>query len=212
LPGVDVILNLDCAHKEDLDVVLDVLKKRRPPKGMSSFFEISFNPEHDNKKFFIKRKYKSVAQRNVDFVLNRSNDDPINPTFLYDFDNKARYALSSILNEITLSPRIKRLVASSAFQQLAKKYGFVGMEFSEPIAGVIEKYIKYLIYRNVKDTEAPNSLAEESKIDSLTCDLRKLFTINGIIPHDLKPEHLLTTKQDGKPFIHLTDIEAYTKV
>jgi len=210
LPWADVVLNLDSSHKEDLETVLGVIKKNGPPKGPLSFLEVSFDSNYDNKKFFMKRKSKSTSQRIIDFALNRSKNDPINQDVAYDFNKEARYALVSILSEITLSPKIKRLVALNAFQKLAKDHGFTKMEFSEPIAAVVEQYFKYLIYRYIKDPQSIHYFLKKPSIDRFVSELRKLFMDNGIIPHDLRSQQLLVTEQNGERVLHLIDIEAYT--
>lgn len=210
LPWLDVVLNLDYPAQEDFNIIIDLIKKKGPPSGPLSFSDLPFDLT-DDEKFFIKRKPKSTSQRLVNFALGRSKDDPIDKKIARDFDHEARYARASILNEITLSPRVKKLVSSSAFQQLAKKYGFVGMGFSEPIAGIVGEYDKYLVYRNIKDIRNTDSFWELLKMNRFAHNLRKLFIANGIVPHDLRQQQFLITERNGERFLYLVDIEAYIK-
>ncbi len=212
LPWADVVLNLDADNKEDPETVLEIIKKNGQPQGPLAFAQISFSEDEEGK-FFAKTKDKTVMKQQINFALGRSNMDPVDVNFREDFDKQARFAYSSILNEIILSPKIKRLVASDDFQKLAKKYGFSGMDFIEPVAGVIEKYYKYLIYRNLKGTENPATLSvwRRFKIENFTNQLRKLFLANGIKPNDLRSQQFMATKKGDEYFLHLIDIEAYTE-
>ena len=212
LPWADVVLNLDCSNKEDPEEVLDIIKNNGAPEGALAFAQVSFRENSNPKNFFLKTKNKTTLQQTIDVPLGRAGYDPVHPIARKDFSKEARYARASVLNEIILSPKIKRLVATPPFQELAKQFGFSRMEFAEPIAGVNEEYTKYLIYRNIKYSVTETAAFLGSlKIENLTAKLRKLFLQNNISPNDLRQTQLLISEAEGKRVLHLIDIEAYTE-
>ncbi len=215
LPWIDVVCNLDYSTPSDIARVIELIKEKGAPTGGLAFLQDPFDTDADNKKFFLAKKAKSTSQRLVDFSLGRSQDDPISKELAGDFDKESRYALAGILNEIVLSPKIKRLVSSLPFQNIARDYGFAGFDFVEPIAGLVEKspqgYYKYLVYPNKKNIEFPISVNNFRKIIKVCEKLRKLFLENGIHPHDLRESQFIVTQDGLGSYLHLVDIEAYTE-
>lgn len=212
-PKLDVVVNLDYFKQKDCNDILKIVNDN---------LDIDFNIDHilyeisnceDDKKdqrFFIKIKPEVVdtkTKKIIDLIKNPRPEEVIG-----DFKNKkARYNFVGVLNEIILSKKIRELVASDMFQRLAKKYGFAGMKFAEPISALIDKeqHKKYLIYKNLEliDGMFPN---DDSYI--FIDDLRRIFLQNNIFPNDLNIRQFIVTQENGKYYIVLIDIEAYTNI
>lgn len=222
LPHIAVIVNLDYPEKGDVDIILAALKKEQTKKMAetkgrkfdleSQLFEIGNLVENgENLRFHV--KLKQYSEQHIEFIKDPlKNKDPINALASIDFDRKSRYALIGVTNEIILSKKIKEIVASNAVQGLAKRYGFAGMIFSEPIVAIIDKEFKnkYLIYKRIEqESFIPTA---KKNIRELAQELRQLFKKNGIYPHDLQSRQFMITNQDGKTYIVLIDTEAYTKI
>lgn len=218
-PGFDIVVNLD-SNKEDQKIILDIFKKESlsSPMGFSPLGDVlSLSLKEIEKvdkyqRFFIKIKNPN-SQKAVDFITGRTTEDYINPDVLDDFDKKSRYAKESILSEIVLSKKIKEIVASDEVQNLAKKHGFEGMKFSEPIIALVDRDhpIKYLIYRNIKK-RALHFNINYSGAQDIVKNLRKIFLQNNIFPADLREEQFLVTQENDHSYIVLIDTEAYTKI
>ncbi len=214
LDGVDVVMNLDYQNVEDRNIVLDIIKNN-PHLDKLLFMQpyIYIGPDSDRSRFYVKVKQDNLAQHHVDFILGRPVDDPIKGDFKKDFDTKARYGMAGVLNEVILSPKIRQLISSVEFQDLAKQFGFARMEFVEPIVAAADRTyrLKYLVYKNIKEIQISNSIWERFKLKSFANKLRNLFLKHGIIPHDLRKAQLLISEKDGKRQLYLVDIEAYTE-
>ena len=212
LPGFDVVVNLDYPRKEDQDKVLEILRQNQAIKslGVYNFLDKITNIRDGSGKFCFFLKPKKFLQKNVDFILGRTQEDPVNAVAAQDLDKSARYALSGVINEIILSKKIKAIIASSEVQKLARQHGFAGMKFAEPIVALIDNKTpsKFLIYENMRDDCAyPSDYVPQD----LTNDLREIFLRDGINPHDLRENQFIKNEQNGKPFLVLIDIEAYTR-
>jgi len=150
-PGLDVILNLNYSNLEDLGVILGILRNNQLGENFSMDelrSKVLSLTDGNNRRFFIKIKDESQAQ--VDFIRGRTIYDPIRVSVTNDFNSKSRYARAGTLSEIILSKKIKEIITLDAVQELAKKQGFSGMKFSEPICALIHnRGKKYLIYRNI---------------------------------------------------------------
>ena len=214
LPGFVVVENLDYLEKKDRDDILELL--RNNPLGKNLGFnglskKIQSLKQDGNRSFFV--KMKSTPTIMVDYILNRNGRS--NTAFEYathgDFGSKkAQYTRAGVMNEIILSKKIKNIVASSEVQELARKYGFAGMKFAEPIFALIfkESVKKALIYKNIK-WKVGSTI---SGFENLAEDLRKIFLQNNIHPNDLNPHQLMVTEQDGKLYIVLIDVESYIEI
>lgn len=220
LPGLDVVLNLNYPNQKDIETILTILKEKpvvERPKSKNELFYRTSNEFSDKvdkleelkdndttPRFHLKFKTGS-AQDDVDFILGRGDIDPINHSVRKDFDNRARYAFVGILNEMILSKKIKDLVASDAFQDVAKKHGFAGVTSSEPIAAMVERNSgeKYLIYKYVAGIN-PQYISSD-----LVQNFRALFKSNGIEPHDLREAQFMVMGEGNKGTLVLLDTEAY---
>ncbi len=206
LPDADIVLNLNYPDQKEREEVLKIIREY-DLRGQL------FSPQKtglpgDEGRYYVKRKKFVLPE--IEFLTGRSDYDGMNPKVAHDFDRQSRYALTGVMNEITISRQIKNLVAKPEFQKLAESYGFAGIEFIEPIAAMIYKSgAKYLIYKNIQGKG--KSIIMDIKLDFLSLKLRKLFMDNGIHPHDLRKDQLMVTKENGKKHLWLIDVEAYTE-
>jgi hypothetical protein len=107
-----------------------------------------------------------------------------------------------------LSKKVRELINSNAAQELAKKYNFEGINFSEPIIAINDKksHRKYLVYRPILG----HSVDEDNLvIEKFAKELKQLFLLNGLTPNDLQARQFMTSNESGKDYINLIDIEAY---
>lgn len=221
LPGLVAIVNLDYSSQEDREIILEILKNNPLGKSFSMsdlLSKISIVKDNKGQRFFTKGKrgfIDPVSKELISWVKNSSNLNVLD-----NFqDKKARYALAGVLNEIILSKKIKKIIASNAVQELVKKHNFAGIKFSEPIFALIhkEQRRKYLVYKNLKSENVFLDSSEDVfwegyNSTELIDDLRKIFFKNGINPNDLNERQFIITEQEGKPSLVLIDTEAYTKV
>lgn len=228
IPGLDIVVNLDCEDKESIEYLLTKLKENKlkedswDKEGVyikTLLGEISTFQDGGTRPFFVKTK-KSIGEQ-VDFIRGRESEDYLNPIIRYDFDKKSRYAMAGIVSEIILSPKIKKIVSSQKVQELAKKYGFTRMKFCEPIVALLYKdkyhnFMRYVIYKKVKQaTNYPRidwtiyeNQAPKEDLSDLANDLRVIFEENGIHPADLRATQFLINQENE---VILIDVEAYSK-
>ncbi len=217
LPELAVIENLD-SDQQDRDMILGLLRNKQLTSSanlLDLLGEIKSFKDKEYDRFFIKSKQRINKIRDqINFILGRTFEDPINSKVRSDFDRQARYARTAVLSEIILSKKVKEIVASKEVQELALRYGFSSIKFSEPIVALIYKKdsSKYLIYRNVATPQSRFIFGDDLEhLEKLAQDLRKIFFKNGIYPHDLRWKQFMMTEEDGNKKLVLVDIEAYTK-
>lgn len=216
LPALDVVLNLEHPDQRRVQFLLDFLKRYVNDKtGKEKLFDFDlinegsqFVDEEGEQLFYFKPKHK--LQGNIDFVLGRTSKDPLDQTPLSHVDNRGRYALESVLSEISLSRKIKQIISSEKAQELARQYGFESFIFSEPIGAFInrESHNKFLVYRHIMDGDFLN---EDFKLPFLVTKLRHIFFNNGINPNDLRSDQFMISEKDGKYTLILIDVEMYTQ-
>jgi hypothetical protein len=214
LPGLDVIENLDYPEKKDRDDILGLLRSN--PLGKNLGFEglsrkIQNLKQDGNRCFFVKTKGNPTIM--VDYILNRNGRSLAGIEFAEhgDFRTKeAQFTRAGVLSEIIISPEVKNVVASNEVQELAKKHGFTGLKFAEPIFALTfkESAKKALIYKNIKRKVG----SPGGDLKNLAEDLKKVFLQNSIHPHDFHAGQFMVIEQDGKPCVVLIDIESYTEV
>lgn len=212
LDGMDVVINLDYPNKTHYAKLISVLQK-------FSLSDLSQGPLYDftsrintttgekgERLFFLKSKGDS--QEMVDFILQRTNEDPIRPNLQSDFDTEARLAMSSILSEVRLSRKVRSLVMSQGFQEIAKTHGFRGITFVEPILAFVQHRtrLRFMVYPYVENKGFQKEQYKE--IPSFVSELRNAFQLAGIVPHDLSPRQIMI---DAGNNLILCDIEAYTE-
>lgn len=221
LPDSDIILNLDYKSSEDRKAVLRFLKE---PKSINDKIDNlkNLHAENNSSQYFVKqKKYTGKEAAGI--------------TERWGFERGATVGLRSVLNEILLSKRVREIIVSGEAQEIARKYGFGGIRFVEPIAGIIIKDgRKFLVYKNIRSKEVyefeeegdfnfsysmPREIRNEinNKLEnafyngppSLAEELYKLFSDKGVIANDLRPNQFMLTKQDDTFFLNLIDVEAY---
>ncbi len=210
LNNFDVIVNLDYPNKEYLSTLLEALKNhtieemRRDDVFMTHFF--------------IKENFEESIKAHVDFNTGRSVSDPISEHYKDDFNMRARYNMVSALNEIVISPKVKKVVESPQFQEVVKRSGcFAGVMFCEPILSAIvnkpeNKYNnKYSFYEKINIDPASSVSTPMPSVDDIR-EMRKIFFQNNIFPHDLNLKQFMITRHQGKPYLVLIDIEAYEEI
>lgn len=217
----DVVVNLDYPNKEEINELLELLRINNLYKTnqfliKDSFIYKKYEQMMDSEpnifsRFFFKVKKGYHIEAEIDFIKGRTDRDAIKEEFRNDFDSKSRYARAGILNEIILSQKIKEIVESNEFQDLAKACNFEGIKFAEPIVAIIykENQDKCLVYKNIK---SERSIMKSDNTDLLALGLRRVFLKNGINANDLRATQFIITKEDDKSYIVLIDTEAYTEV
>ena len=208
LSDMDVVLSRENAESVEVKTILDILEK--PQRGYEDKVEnISYARTSEHKRaFFVKRK-QVESQYMVDVILGRESRDPIAEHLRYDFNNKARYALAGVLNEVILSKKIKKLVASESFQKIAHKYGFTALAFQDPIVAIVKKHSKFLVYNFTEEQKYKKDTALNHNLGgNIVEDLRVLFVENGIVSHDLRETQFMVDENNR---LILIDTEAYTE-
>lgn len=213
----DVILNLAYEPRELLQELLtEITYFESMGYSGHKISSIINDPSSEHyQKFFVKDKELHVSsEEKIDFALGRPTDIEMSEDIRKDFDRASLLALASILNEMVISPEIKRIVSTPEFQALAVKQGFKRAYFAEPILAYLDKKNKerFLIYERVKGIDARQIVRDDyghkKTFENLAEQMRKLFLRNKIIPHDLRWLQFMVT-QNGE--LVLTDAEAYTK-
>ena len=168
---------------------------------------IWYDTSHDPQ-FMAKEKWLRAGEKFMNNIisLNRELDPVLKSTF---------YACNSLLNEISLSPHVKKIVSSEAAQKIAHAHGFSSLTFVEPLLGVIDRQErrKYLFYEYVdaltfRDTDGP----ECDALYYFSSDLADLIHSFGISPHDLDMKQIMYKDTPKGKLAFLTDIEAYHKI
>ena len=218
LPGIDVVISLNYSDKQDQRDILDILRSGMAAnKKLEDIIEQIGELENSDggNRFFV--KWKGLAsQESVDFILGRTDVDPLTKASGQNASRQTRFAFNSVTNEIALAPTIKKLVAQEDFQTLVKKYGFASLDFAEPIMAIVERSTKekYLFYRCIDGTEAhlmvEKRLLKEKNFRGIAKELKKLFLKNGIVAHDLSSYRWDQFMVAPGNNLFLFDIEAYT--
>ena len=218
LPNFDVILNLDYPDKDELDQVLNFLKEPEDPNtpvsDLYDKFVVFQNLMDGEGKLLFFPKLKTIRHSNVDFILGRHHYDVLNPEIAKTIDRKGRYAFVGVLNEIVLATKIKKLISTKEFRDLAQKSGFSTLSFSEPIVAVLDKKSgrRFLVYKNLHRVGTFVSTPSVINMRIFVNKLRVLFQEHGIQPNDLNPSQFMVfDKGDGGMCIFLIDTEAYTE-
>jgi len=127
-------------------------------------------------------------------------------------------AISAISSELSLSPKIKKIISSDEVQQIFKPYIHL-IDYVEPLIGIICRATgqKYLIYQYIRgnnfDSFSKKSLEIAVEISKRVEILRDVFRKNQIEPYDLLPRQLMMEeKPGGLLVIHLIDTEMYCKL
>lgn len=132
-------------------------------------------------------------------------------------DRKAvrfRQRVNSVLNEMRLSQEVKQLAASPGMQDIAKKYGYLGIKFVEPVIAIIYKNTgrKYLVYEYVPNTEEVYDvlmdMSDFATQDAFDSDLKEFFAGSRIEANEADTGHLLIDKDN---MLNIVDIESFQR-
>lgn len=119
----------------------------------------------------------------------------------------------SLINEMSLAPRVKEVIGSAGVQQSAYDHGgFERVEYIEPLAGVIEKRYgprKIMVYE-YKEMVEPTP-QELFRLAYFIDQLRIQFDAAGINPMDLLSRQLMISAngEANKRTLYLLDSERY---
>lgn len=118
------------------------------------------------------------------------------------------FAFNSVVNELSLAPRIKRLMQSREAQEAAVANGFKGVNYVEPIAAFIDKRTKQkgTVYERVDSPGASELAHPGTGRETVAYRLKGLLINFGVRPVDFKSEHLLV---DAENWLRLVDAEAF---
>lgn len=122
--------------------------------------------------------------------------------------------MHSILKEMGLARKVKELSASPEMQGIARKYGYKGIRYEEPVIAVVYRDTgrKYLIYEYIPNTQEVFDILMNKKDfatnDAFDADLWKFFDSHGIVATELDTGHLLV---DQNNMLNIIDIENYRR-
>lgn len=206
----DVMANKTASDKDKVDVLLEQVKTNLA-NANDPLAGWVVDGQHSRLRYdkFTEPKYvaKTKWKDRKDF------DSTLNLVKVWNQDNPYRFGTerqnrvyNSLLNEIDLSAQIRDLVVGDDAQGVAKKYGYLKMNYVEPLIGLIDKKAgkKTVIYEHIENTGArpPRDLVE---------DLERLFLRKGIYPRDLNEKQFLISDTPEGMVLYLIDTEGYEK-
>ncbi len=221
--------NIEVLHFEDTDVILntnadlviwghklaDVFKDGPEPEGWEPIEGGILRGEVDGKLFVVKQKQHGRDASELEGYMRRhssmSEDEQaaVKKTF---------YSWNSVLSELTVAPKVKRLLEDDEAQEIVKQAGFNGISYTEPILGVVTRTgdgetKKALVYEYIENQGHLNYTALQSEygIDEdhrrwLVNKLHDYFREHHVFPGDSGMRHILF---DSELNLHLIDAEAY---
>lgn len=231
-PNYDLLVNLASPHQPQVQEVLGLLERRSvrdwplfsPTEETGSLFRVD---NTESPKFFAKERHGSLpldarerlfdsrdALKEAAEALERNEgtdmeDEGLRIKNEKIFQLRQDMAWSSIANEIYTAPIVERVLGSNAAQELVAESGFSGIQFIEPLVGVIDRQGKILIYQFTDSRKMDDlSLAEQQGVRYLSGGLVDLLLASGLVPADLNPSQFLVG-QNGNVF--LLDSELYFK-
>lgn len=125
------------------------------------------------------------------------------------FQYRQDLARSSIANEISTAPIVKKVLGDPEARGLVVGSGFSSIEFVEPLVGIIDGHGKTLVYEFVDGRQMDElSITEQQGLRQLAEGLVDLFLGSGLVPADLNVSQFLVG-QNGK--VYMLDTELYFK-
>ena len=209
-PSVDIVVNKDADLSTRAAELVELFRD-----GIPNNWE-TLDPDNihvftdnlDGHKFLAKRRYWVGGSSDLARIGDYKEKEFAIPRHLY--------SLNSVLNEVSLAPKIKRLMKSAEAQEIVKNYGFAGIDYIEPIIAFIDKNSgqKGAVYEYVNAIDAHKYLDKSvnefafsaNDWDAVTTDIRKFIAEYGIRPIDLRPKDMLIDVYSG---LHLIDAEAF---
>ena len=178
--------------------------------------KIGWVDDNNAPRFFAKKK--TYVKPSSIQLLRATSDTDLGEIF--DQDRKTIYAFNSLANELYLSPQISAVLTLTEVQQVVQSFGFSGITYAEPLAGMIDRrnQYKFMVYDFVKGRTVEFTRRIASKFEGyqiafeVTQMLKKLFLAAFINPTDLNDTSLLVTKTPEGDRLVLIDTEAYTQI
>jgi hypothetical protein len=145
---------------------------------------------------------------------------------LSSLGTRTAYAFDSLLNEFALAPQVTETLKIHRAKEIAEKFGFVGIQFIEPLVGLIERSngrkIMFYDYVDGDTTDYSSSdaslnrlkqLARKDQGDPLIRELVNLFKQNGIFPTDIGTQQLISSplNESDESMLYLIDIEGFIR-
>lgn len=159
---------------------------------------------------------------NPQVVIKRREDNQVDIKHLHSginnrnkyifVDIKEVYAINSVINEITLAPFIRSVIASGESQALVQSFGFESIDYIHPLLAIVDRARgkKYVAYNYVnaltfyKTSKLPEGFTDENA-EILTEEIGFLLENKGIVATDLVPRQFLVQNNS----LLLIDSEAY---
>jgi hypothetical protein len=215
----DLIINRQCVTQPELDIILSELTSKPIetwPKGNYNRSKL-INFE-ETPLFFVKKRIRKEGMYLAEVINSQSSAERMRHAA------RATVAIESLLNEISISNQVSKISSSPEAQSYAQTAGFKKIMFVEPLVGIIHKtvyidphvprirkkvYDKYMVYRYV-DAQSIVFQYHELGINremlyELIEKLKKMYTLNGIVPFDLVLRQLLLANNN----LYLIDTEGY---
>ncbi len=231
-PGHVLLINLASSHQSQVQEVLGLLDGHniqdwpiyQPPQEVGGVFKVD---DIEVPKFFAKERYYSspldlgerlyhsrealryATQALVENEGTEMEDDSLHIKNEKAFRYRQDLARSSIANEISTAPIVKRVLGNLEARDLVAGSGFSSIEFVEPLVGIIDRFGKTLVYEFVDGRQMDDlSISEQQGLRQLAGGLVDLFLGSGLVPADLNVSQFLVG-QNGK--VYMLDTELYFK-
>ncbi len=213
----DLVLNRSAA-RQDLVQDLAVRLTDGVPNDWSPFKihvspsavgKIHYIDNVDNPHFFLKTRYNLRRF----FEHGRSN------AHFGEKMIRVMNASASVVNEISISPRIKEVLGSQEALRLALQHGFERMEFIEPLVAMVDRQTgeKASVYEFIDGVSRPRNIYADlrdqdeialwEKLDSLMGSIGSLLERGEIAVNDLRSEQCIISRD--KKTVYLLDAEQY---
>lgn len=125
------------------------------------------------------------------------------------------FKTNSLINEIRLSPKIRDLLGTDEAHGIAKRYGFAGISFVEPLIGVIDRPSgnKYTVYPWIQPDYSGDTWKHISSDGNARYGflkrIKELLEGHGIEVDDFNIGQFLPEAREDGYYLNLIDIEAY---
>jgi hypothetical protein len=209
-PNTDIILNNDSNDAIWGQKLADAWREgmpdgwKRPP---NTFKNNVYYGSVNGQTFLAKYRLNTAQSTNdVEAIQGISQDHVL--------DKRTKLSLNSLVSEVRMSPVIKQVVASADMQELAEQCGLSGIEYIEPIIGVVDRTSgdpgfarKAMVYRYIEDA-GPFSGEDLQGANRLIHALRSKLKGLDIEPTDLTLNQVIV---DQEQHAYLLDSEAYSE-
>lgn len=204
-PEVDIVVNHDAELAGHTPVLRELFKGGIPDTWMD--LELTgadnanvFTATVDGQALVAKRRQWADGSADLAAVRQKKAEGIT--------DLRHIYAVNSVLSEVVLAPKIKRLLQSREAETIISGFGFTRIEYAEPIIAYVIRATgeKGAVYGKVEESDWRFDRFPVGHFEDATKHLRRLLKEFGIRPMDFKSKHLLLDGQDG---LHLIDTEMF---